>query len=173
MNKLDTTTKPFIPEYLELVEFHDTSLGKIDPTKIELYLDDEQKDSKYIEGNRLREKLNGKPVLNAVVLDYLFEHQKLIPESWRGKWVYFWGTIYRCANGRLYVRCLYFGGRSWDRYCNWLDFDWRGHDPAALMTSELNRLLESRVLSKSSLSLETRIFKLESDIEKIKKFLII
>src|SRR3990167_4233406 len=115
---IDTTKLPSIPNCLK-VDQHDTSLGEIDPTQIELYLDDEQKDT-IIRGGQLREKLKGKPVLNATVLDYLYEHQKLIPVSWKDKtkdgytqYIYFWGTIYRDSSGNLYVRYLYFFDGRW------------------------------------------------------------
>ena len=84
----DCSKKPKIPYDDWTVESHNTSLGKIDLSKLELYLDEEQKNGKYIEGNKLREKLKDKPVLNANVLDYLYEHQSLIPESWKGNCVF-------------------------------------------------------------------------------------
>ena len=143
----DCSKKPKIPYDDWTVESHNTSLGKIDLSKLELYLDEEQKNGKYIEGNKLREKLKDKPVLNANVLDYLYEHQSLIPESWKGKCVYFWGTIFRLANGDLGVRSLYFNGGAWRRYYHWLDDDWYSDDPAAIMTPELNKAIENRILS--------------------------
>ena len=83
--KIDTTKTPYIPYDSWTVEHHDTSLGKIDPTKISLWLHDKQKEG-YINGHELRKELP-KGVLNANVLDYLYEHQDLIPKEWEGKYI--------------------------------------------------------------------------------------
>src|SRR3990167_2072997 len=142
--KIDTKKQPKIPYENWTIESHDTSLGEIDLAKIELYLDDAQKDGKYIEGNKLREKLKDKPVLNAVVLDYLLEHQELIPESWKKKtkegyiqYIYFWGTIYRGSLGSLYVRYIYFSVGAWHRDYGWLGGGWDGSYPSAVLASPL------------------------------------
>lgn len=135
MKLFDTTKKPKIPYDGWKVESHDISLGKINLNDIELYLDDEQKNGGCIKGTKLQEKLKSKPVLNANVLDYLLEHQKLIPKEWESEYVYFWGTIYRSAHGSLYVRCLYFSGGTWFRYYSWLDDFWDRISPAALLAS--------------------------------------
>jgi len=39
--------------------------------------------------------------MNANVLDYLLAHPELIPEDWKNKYVFFWGTIYRYSSGGL------------------------------------------------------------------------
>lgn len=72
-------------------------------------------------------------MLNANVLEYLLAHPDLIPEEWKGKAVFFWGTIYRDSDGGLYVRYLYWSGVRWSWVCNWLARDWIGHDPAAVL----------------------------------------
>ncbi len=139
MKKLfDTTKKPKIPYKDWTIQSNDTSLGKIDLSKIELYLDDDQKDGKYIEGNLLLGKLKGKPILNANVLDYLLKHKNLIPESWKDKYVYFWGTIYRDSFGNLCVRYLCWGGGSWNWGSRWLDGGWHSGSPAAMLASSKN-----------------------------------
>ena len=161
--KIDSSKKPNIPYDDWTIESHDTSLGKIDPTKIELYLDESQK-SGYIEGNKLLGKLKDKPVLNATVLDYLFEHQELIPESWKGKYVYFWGTVYHGSSGNLYVRCLYFYDGAWRRDSDWLDIGWFGSAPAALLASPSSS--ESK-----SLVLEKRVKELELDMKKLREII--
>lgn len=126
---IDTNKQPFIPDGITL-ESH-KGLGKIDPTKIELYLSEKQKTG-YIKGTDLLKELEDKPVLNAVVLDYLLKHPKLIPDEWKDKYVYFWGTIYSNSYGNLFVRCLDWNGRRWGRLYSWLDNDWLGCYPAAL-----------------------------------------
>jgi len=76
-----------------------------DASKVSLYLSDAQKSGKCIEGNKLREELAGKPVLNANVLDICLPI-RTHPEEWKDKYVFFWGTIYRHLDGSLCVRCL-------------------------------------------------------------------
>jgi hypothetical protein len=86
-------------------------------------------------GNKLRKELASKLVLNANVLDYLLAHTELIPEEWKGKYVFFWGTIYLYSGGRLYVRCLYWRGDRWNWDCFWLGDVFRDYNPAALFAS--------------------------------------
>jgi hypothetical protein len=76
-----------------------------DPTKVALYSDEGQKTG-VVRGIELREKLKGQRVLNANLLDFLHAHPELIPNNWKGKVVFFWGTIYRESDGSLSVRCL-------------------------------------------------------------------
>lgn len=108
-------------------------LGQFNLTKIRLHLDEGQKDGKHINGNKLREALKDQKVLTAYVLDFLLkkENQHLIPEEWKGKEIFFWGTIYCDAGDFLSVRYLYWGVSEW--YWNYyrLDFDWDDSSPAA------------------------------------------
>src|SRR3989344_5319984 len=84
---------------------------------------------------KFRQKLQGEPVLNANILDYLLANPQLIPEEWKGKAVFFWGTIYRYRHsyGHLFVRYLYWDGEQWLWDYRWLDFDFLGGHPAALL----------------------------------------
>ncbi len=111
--------------------------------RIILHLSERQQNGKSLKGYELREELTGKPVLNANVLDALFENQHLIPEDWKKdengniRYIFFWGTIYRNpGTGNLCVRCLYFRVGSWYRNYGWFDSDWRGNAPAALLASK-------------------------------------
>lgn len=136
---IDCDAQPFVPESWEVVEHQpggpfDSTQDKQfewDPGKVELYLCDEQKKGS-IEGNELRKKLKGKPVMNANVLDYLLAHPELIPEEWKGKYIFFWGTIYRHSSGRLYVRYLRWRGDEWDWGFDWLGLHWDDNNPALL-----------------------------------------
>ena len=132
---IDCDKKPTIRYEGWKIEEH-KKMGKLkwNPDKIELYLSDKQKNG-YIEGNELRKELEDKPVLNACVLDCLLEHPNLIPDSWKEKYVYFWGTIFRVSDGLLYVECLFWLGGRWNWRYDWLDYDWHGYDPAALLAS--------------------------------------
>jgi len=92
--------------------------------KVERYLHPDQKDSGVIYSHKLRKELSGHPILCTCVLDYLLEHTELIPEDWRSDYTFFWGTIFRDPNDRLYVACLYWNGRRWNWHCNWLGDSW-------------------------------------------------
>ena len=136
---IDCDAAPFVPSVpsgLSGVEEH-VNGGKLvwEESKIELYLDDGQKGEGRIQGYELRKVLKDKRVLNANVLDYLLAHPELIPESWKGKTVFFWGTIYPSSVGGRFVRCLcWFDGRWCSGGC-WLDYGWGSGFPAALLAS--------------------------------------
>ena len=138
---IDCDADPFIPTGLTVEEHHKGGSFKWDPAAVQFYLSDSQRNGEGIQGHKLRKELAGKPVLNANVLDYLFTHQHLIPESWKKKtsgyiaYIFFWGTIYRYPDGRLYVRYLDWHDGGWDWYCHWLGDDWGDSYPAALRAS--------------------------------------
>lgn len=130
---IDCDASPFIPDGWSVEEHKKMGKLRIDPSKIVLYLDENQKDGKSVEGDELRNKLMEKQVLNANVLDYLLANTESIPESWKDKGVYFWGTIYRNAGGNLCVRCLFWNGGQWYWSFNWLGGDWCASNPAAML----------------------------------------
>ena len=103
-----------------------------DPAKISLYLSEKQQNGSSINGDDLRKVLADKPVFNANLLDYLHGHQHLIPEEWKDKGILFWGTIYRNADGNLFVRHLFFDCGHWQRGYDWLGRDWRAGYPVAV-----------------------------------------
>lgn len=107
----------------------------VDGRKVVLYLSERQKNGNVIKGYELRDELSGKPMLNANILDALCEHTELIPEEWKGKAVFFWGTVYRDSDDDLFVRCLYFHDGEWSRHFHWLGHVWDRHFPAALRAS--------------------------------------
>jgi len=121
---------PFIPPGWTVVEHKKGGLWKWN-SRITLHLSRKQKKG-LITGHDLRKELADLPVLNANVLDYLWEHPELIPENWKGKAVFFWGTIYRDSDGYLFVRYLYWNGSRWRRYYSWLDGGFSAFSPAAL-----------------------------------------
>jgi hypothetical protein len=106
-----------------------------DASKVALYLSKKQKDGKQLEGNKLREELRGKPVYNANLLDFLLKHPHLIPEEWKGKYVFFWGTVYRFSDGFLCVRYLCWSGDGWYWSGRWLGGGWLDLNPAAVPAS--------------------------------------
>ena len=132
---IDCDADPFIPSDWSVDEHQKGGQIQFDSSKIELWLAKDQQKSKSMEGNKLRKELQSRKVLNANVLDYLLAHPELIPEEWKGKCLFFWGTIYRRSNGHLYVRFLYWFGDRWRWVGGWLDDGWRGNDPAVLSAS--------------------------------------
>lgn len=134
---INCSSDPFMPPEWKkngwTVEEHQKTGDLVwDPSKITLYLSDKQKNGGVISGKELRTELKGKPVLNANILDYLLAHPELIPEELKDKTTFFWGTIYRDSDGRLYVRCLAWGGKRWNWYCIWLGGGWGDNDSAAV-----------------------------------------
>ncbi|MEX0935173.1 MAG: hypothetical protein WDZ70_02520 [Candidatus Paceibacterota bacterium] len=104
----------------------------IDGKKVELFLLNKQKDE-IIVGSDLQEIIQDQSVLSANVLDYLIEHQELIPESWREVFPFFWGTIYRYPDGRSGVRCLRWRGDHWDWSRTWLGCSQLSSYPAVVL----------------------------------------
>ncbi len=132
MRKLvvDGDADPFCPPNWKVESHHKMGQIEFDPSKIELWLAEGQKNG-WLNGKVLRkeiEKLDG--VMNANMLDDLLKNPHLIPESWKGKTVFFWGTIYRADNGYLYVRYLYWNGDAWNG-CSRLGNDFNDFNPAA------------------------------------------
>ncbi len=134
---IDCDADPFLPNGWRVEEHRKDGVVIWDPTKASLYLSKGQMGDKRIVGNDLRRELKSKPVFTANVLDYLLkpENQHLIPEDWKGKYVFFWGTIYRHSDGDLYVRCLYRDGSAWGWYGGWLGNDFNSNNPALVRAS--------------------------------------
>ena len=128
---IDCDSTPFVINGLSVEEHKKGGLFKFDPAKISLYLSKKQKKGS-IEGNDLRKELANQPVLNTNVLDYLLVHPELISEEWKGKYIFFWGTIYRSSDGNLYVRYLYWYGSGWHWGYDWLASDFVSDNPVAL-----------------------------------------
>lgn len=127
---IDCDVNPFIPNGWAVEEHKKGGMFKFNPEKISLYLSKKQKKGS-IGGHDLRKELADKPVMNANVLDYLLAHPELIPEEWKGKYIFFWGTIYRHSPCYLYVPYLDWDGSRWNEGYRWLDSDFYSEDPAA------------------------------------------
>lgn len=129
---VDLDAPPVVPDGWKVESYQKGGQFKWDPTKVELYLDADQQNGKTIEGKKLRKKLESKDSFNANLLDFLLAHPELIPESWKDKCVFFWGTVCRRADGYLCVRYLGWDGDGWYWDFRWLGGVWRGDDPAAV-----------------------------------------
>lgn len=84
-----------------------------DATRVGLYLTEGQKKKCSLDEATMRASLSTQKVLNAAVLDYLLTHKYLIPESWKGNEVYFWGTIFDDGNGERFVRYISWWRGRW------------------------------------------------------------
>ncbi len=133
-HRIDCDDAPMIPKGSSLEEHQKGGMLQFDITKVNLHLHCNQKNGN-IEGSKLREELKSKKVLNANVLDYLLVNPHLIPEEWKGKAVFFWGTIYRYSSGSLYVRHLYWGDTRWCWGSSWLSYTFDAHNPAAMLAN--------------------------------------
>ena len=134
---IDLDANPLVPPMWRVVEHRKGGQFEWDASKIELYRSKKQQSGKIIEGTELHEELKrqglkGRSVLNANALDYLLKNRHLIPEEWKGKNVFFWGTVYRRSDGKLYVRCLFWFGHRWDWFDRWLGNEFDDNFPAAL-----------------------------------------
>ena len=129
---VDLDAKPYIPDGWKVEEHIKGGQFKYDSAKVVLYRADEQKKG-TIQGNKLRKKLESKNPFNANLLDFLLKNTHLIPDSWKGKFIFFWGTVYRCSDGALSVRFLYWDGGGWDWGRSWLGDGWYSDNPAAVL----------------------------------------
>lgn len=104
------------------------------PKRVTLFLAEGQKTG-CVRGVELRGQLKNRKVLPASLLDWLLAHPEEIPAEWRRKYIFFWGTIYRCSDGRLCVRCLDWRGDRWYWGCYWLSSDWDANNLALMLAS--------------------------------------
>lgn len=135
---VDLSAAPYLPDGWTIEEHRTAKPWRFDAKQVQLYLDEAQKSSS-IGGHDLRQKLADQPVFNANLLDWLLreENQHLIPEEWKDKYVFFWGTIYRIPDGFLFVRYLLWDGGRWRWFWLWLGYHWCRSDPAVAPASPL------------------------------------
>lgn len=92
--------------------------------KINRFLPNPDSLSKFMvqKGAPTNKKSLCKLVLGVEVLDFLSKNKKFIPRAWKGKTIFFFGTIYIDPDGKQYVSYLYsFDGVKWDSYLYCLD----------------------------------------------------
>lgn len=130
---IDCDTDLFRHEILKVFEHKKDGQLRFNPSKINLYLSEKQSGDNSINGNKLHKELKNMPVLNANVLDYLLANPKIIPEEWKSKTIFFWGTIYNDYNGDLFVRYLCWCLGKFVGDYRWLGKNWKVSNPAALL----------------------------------------
>ncbi len=141
---VDCDTDPLTPSGCSVEEHKKDGQLLLDIPKVKLVLSLSQMSDEIIRGDKLREELmsNSIPILNANVLDYLHQNQKLIPEDWRYhpsghvRRISFWGTVYRHLSSKhLFIRTLCWNGNTWDwGYC-WLHFNCSNRHFAAILAN--------------------------------------
>ena len=150
--EIDTNLDPRLPFSGATIERH-ARVGKVKielradgclyvgGKKVGLYRSERQMNGNVVKGYELRTEVDGKPVLSASILDFLMSHQEFIPEEWKKDengniiFIFFWGTIFRGADGSLYVRYLCWLEGAWHERCYWLGNGWLSNDPAAVCAS--------------------------------------
>lgn len=121
-----------------VVEHKKLGMFKFDPAKIALHASPRGLPGDESSGHALRAELESETVFNASLLDWLLKHRRYIPEGWKKTLVFFWGTIYRRKDGKLYVRGLSWRDGEWrEDLIVWIDIDWSsGPDTAAAVAKD-------------------------------------
>lgn len=100
-------------------------------------------DETIIEGERkiLCLKKLGCILLDAIILQELWEHKEKIPKSWKEKTngntthIFFDGTILRWKNGIRCVLGVFWDGWRWHLEYRWLELSWDSSAPSAVLAS--------------------------------------
>ncbi len=127
---IDTDVAPFVPFGWSIAEHRTGGLLRWDVDDVALWLS-EQQHAGPVSGQAVQAQLREQPVLNAAVLDYLFDRPELIPPAWEDRFVFFWGTIYRSRTG-LNVRALILKDGLLNCCARRIDQTWGPVTPAAI-----------------------------------------
>lgn len=133
--RIDLRAPPSVPKGRRIVEHAVGEIIEWDPSRIVLKRLDEQTRG-VVAGTGVLKGLSSQNTMSANVLDFLCGNTKLIPEGWRDKTVFFWGTIYANDVGRRCVRAICYapGGKHLLMFDRWLDQIWGPDDYAAILT---------------------------------------
>lgn len=116
---IDLDADPSVPDGWEVVEHKRGGQLVWDLSLITLYLSPRQLGKYRIEGHELRAELESQFTLNANALRFYLAHPYLIPPEWKtseigySPLICFWATIYRDAEGCLYILCLRWEDGHW------------------------------------------------------------
>lgn len=131
---IDTNAEPLVPFGWSIEEHRSHGLMRWSADDVTLWLSEHQQSGAAAAGKAIHAKLKDQAVLNATVLDYLFDRPELIPPSWEDQFVFFWGTVYRCRSG-LAVRALILKDGVLNTCARRLDQTWGPVAPAAVLQS--------------------------------------
>lgn len=115
----------------------------VDGKKVILPISDRQKGDGVISGIELQAELESKSVLHPNIMDALVEKAPhLIPEYWKRNeagetlYIFFWDVVFRNpSDGNLFVWSFCWDDGAWNRFYDWLQFDWRRQRPSAQLAS--------------------------------------
>jgi len=139
---INLDVSPFIPEGLKLESHCGGPAWEFSPAKVVLCLTDSQKEKSTTGHDLLKEIVDYHP-LNANVLDYLLLRPELIPEDWKNKTIYFWGTIYSEPEDGPCVRFLYWKAGRWHSFHSCLKDDFDYNDFAACYLEPLPKSINA------------------------------
>ena len=89
-----------------------------------------------VSGHDILKEIEGQPALNANALDFLLEHQELIPKELKGMKIFFWGTIFYSNQAEVrVVRYLYWNGLCWNAGAGTLEAAFNSNMPTAIIAS--------------------------------------
>lgn len=112
------------------------ALTEIDLTKVQLVTMLKPNETSIKGDEKFKRLKRAKHIcLDAKAFQTLWENQDRIPEEWKGKYIFFDGTVLRNPDGYRCVLYLYFGGGRWHWNCHWLDNDWYSDSPSAVLAS--------------------------------------
>ena len=131
---IDCDADPFVPPGLKVESHHKCGQLEWREGLFGLYFSELQGSSSAVCGDKLLEELKDKPVLNANVLDYLLKNPQLIPEEWKSKAVFFWGTIYCDPDDCPCIRYLYSGNGKPTAFEYWLGEKFTSLSAAAVLS---------------------------------------
>ncbi len=135
---IDLGARPLVPRGLTLMKHDGEGVFAWDPRAVSLFQMEEQRRGSLVSGSRLFEEMKRTVAWNANVLDFLLGNQGLIPENWKERvhgcypLIYFWGTLYRMADGSPCVRYLAWNGAKWVMGHSPVQSDWMSHTAAAV-----------------------------------------
>lgn len=128
---IDLDAYPFVPQGFKIEEHKKGGRFVFDSAHVRLYRDTSQE--KFgIKGTHLYGKLKNASVMNELMLEWYLTNPQHISEEWKGKFVFFWGTIYRNFSGKLCVRCLFWSGLQWSTGFYSFGSDFRSESFAAV-----------------------------------------
>jgi len=103
---------------------------------LELFEVLQEGDGDYISGDEMMKRAQKLGVdWNQKTAEFLLTNQHLIPESWRGYYIIFPGTVWQGSDGCHRVPYLHWRGRRWALDFYWLGYDW-GEDDRFLCLSK-------------------------------------
>jgi len=142
--RVDRSVRPVYPDLAKVVVMHPeleiVGLAEYDLSNVELYLHDDQKDGKWMEGTKIYKHLKETDSLKACLgLQDALEIKKKGIEVFRklfgGKVVCCWKSVVRDHDGNLYVPYVYDGSDRVVVDWRWLVNDWSDDYPSARFAS--------------------------------------